>query len=803
MTGEKVSKIWILNHYASGNEDRHDNLANHLAKHGIEVIVIASSYNHSEHSYKTIERCSIESRNDARLRYIWLRTSPKYKKNGIKRIFNMISYMLMVKLYSKNWWKKYGKPDAIIGSSVHPFTWEAAYWISKKTGAEFYAEVRDLWPLSLVELQGFNPKHPLVILFGILEKRAYHRAKKIITSMPYAYRYITNTLGISRYKIEWIPNGIDTEKIDNMLKSTDISLPKDLNAYLEENWCAVYTGSIVESECIDYILAVAKILQNKGNNMIKFAIVGDGHLKNKIINEAKENDLQNVTFFNKVTKKQVALTVSKAKVCLAVVRNLPIYKYGLSMNKLNDYLYSGNPTIFVCDYENVVKTSGGGISIPYGDIELFAETIEKVYYMSKHEKENMGEKGRYIIKKQYDMSVLAKGLLTQLDSNYLDINKSEKGRYKTMEKQVCTRCVMDNVADDTIVFEPNGTCNYCNYALSRKDTVYYPTSEGKQKLGSMINLLKEEGKGKEFDCLMGLSGGLDSTYLAYFGAKEWGLRILAVHIDDGFDTEIAKQNIKKLCNKFNIKLIVEKPDNEQYMDLIKSFLRAEVPGIAIPQDNVLLASLKNYAKKYDLKYYLSGANFSLESILQRGNSHVASDGAHVKAIHKIYGDVPLNNIPLTTLFERYFSQKYISRINTLYPLDLIDYNRDRAIQELQKNADFDYYGGKHYESIFTKFVQVYYLPKKFNVDKRKSHFSSLIVSGQMTREEALEELKKPLFDEIEMENDINNILNMIDMNREEFDKLMQEPGKSHREYKVSVLTNFSGMARKYRKFLGV
>lgn len=370
-----------------------------------------------------------------------------------------------------------------------------------------------------------------------------------------------------------------------------------------------------------------------------------------------------------------------------------------------------------------------------------------------------------------------------------------------MEKQVCTRCVMDNVGDDTIVFQDDGTCNYCNYAVSRFDTVYFPNSEGKQRLESMIKLLKEEGKGKEYDCLMGISGGLDSAYLAYLGAKEWGLRILAVHIDDGFNTDLAKQNIENLCTKFNIKLIIEKPNKDQYMDLIKSFIRAGVPAIAIPQDNVLQACLKNYAKKYNLRYFLSGANFSLESILQRGNGHVAADGVHVRAIHKKYGEVPINNLPIITLFDRYIGQKYISRINTLRPLDLVDYNRERAIKELRENAGFNYYGGKHYESIFTKFVQVYYLPQKFGVDKRKSHYSSLIISEQMTREEAQEELRKPLYEEENMESEITFILNEIGMSRDEFDKIMNEKAKSHNNYSKSLFTNFAGLARKFRAFL--
>lgn len=370
-----------------------------------------------------------------------------------------------------------------------------------------------------------------------------------------------------------------------------------------------------------------------------------------------------------------------------------------------------------------------------------------------------------------------------------------------MKKQICTRCVMDNIGDDTIKFENDGTCNYCNYALSRKDSVYYPNDEGKLKLQEMIKLIKEDGKNKEFDCLMGISGGLDSSYLALLGAQKWGLRILAVHIDDGFDTNIAKQNIKKLCDELNIKLVIERPDKSQYMDLVKGFIRAGVPAIDTPQDNVLLASLNKYSKKHKMKYFLSGANFSLESILQRGNGHYAADKVHILDIHRLYGEVAITTLPLISIFERYIGKKYISRIKTIRPLDFINYNKNKAINELQDKIGFKYYGGKHYESVFTRFVQNYYLPNKFRVDKRKSHLSSLIISDQMTREEALEELKKPMYKYHQMEEDINFILNEIGMSRSEFDKIMQEPGKSHLDYKVSKFTLFASVARRFRKIL--
>ncbi|ALS77876.1 hypothetical protein AUO94_04085 [Planococcus kocurii] len=371
-----------------------------------------------------------------------------------------------------------------------------------------------------------------------------------------------------------------------------------------------------------------------------------------------------------------------------------------------------------------------------------------------------------------------------------------------MIKQVCTRCVMDNTSDKTINFQNDGTCNYCNYSLMRKDDFYFPNEKGNNKLNEMIRLLKKDGVGKEYDCMMGISGGLDSSYLAYLGAKEWGLRILAVHIDDGFDTLIAKKNITNICNKYNIKLIDESPNSEEYFDLIKSFIKSGVPGIAIPQDNVLQAYLNFYAKKYNIKYFLSGANFSLESILERGDEPPAADGRHLKAIQKQFGEVKLKSLQTISLFERYISQKFISKIVTIKPLDFIEYNRENAINELKENADFNYYGGKHYESVYTKFVQAYYLPKKFNKDKRKSHYSSLIITNQMTREEALIKLKEPLYDEATMESEINFILNKIKMDKKEFMEIMKKPGHFHTEYKTSKLNNFKKQATKFRKILG-
>jgi asparagine synthetase B (glutamine-hydrolysing) len=289
--------------------------------------------------------------------------------------------------------------------------------------------------------------------------------------------------------------------------------------------------------------------------------------------------------------------------------------------------------------------------------------------------------------------------------------------------QTCNRCVMDNSSDSTIYFDENGFCNYCTNALKVKKTAYFPNEEGKRKLDALIGRLKSEGKGKKYDCIMGISGGLDSSYLAYLGSK-WGLRILAVHVDDGFDTEICKRNIEKLMKATNIDYVVEKPDAVQFNALIKAYFMAGVPNLAVPQDNILFACVYRLIRNYKIRTFLSGGNFALECILQQGNTYRSFDVTNIKAIHKASGTEPIDKLPLLSDYRRFIDQKLL-KIETLRPLNLIDYNRERALNELADFCGFEYYGSKHLENTLTKFIQVYWFYKKFGVDKRRSHLSSI------------------------------------------------------------------------------
>lgn len=355
------------------------------------------------------------------------------------------------------------------------------------------------------------------------------------------------------------------------------------------------------------------------------------------------------------------------------------------------------------------------------------------------------------------------------------------------EYRICNRCVMDTNGDPTITFDENGFCNYCSDALRLRGEV--PAPGDLSKLEAVFTRIKAECKNAPYDCLVGVSGGLDSSYIVYLGHK-FGLRMLGIHIDDGLDTEIAKKNIAALCEKSGLTLHSIKPDPEQYRDLTLSFFKASVPNLAIPQDNLILSGQTDNVKKYHLKYLLFGGNFATESILQKGGSYTSADSVHIRAIQKRFSGKPIDKLRLTSTLENKVYERFRRDVIKIRPLNMIDYQFHTAIQELRDFCGFEYYGAKHHESILTRFMQCWYLPEKFGVDKRKSHLSSLIISGQMTREEALKQLALPKYPSEEMkEADFNALASFLGLSRQEFDVLISQPPRSHDEFPKSIVSS--------------
>ncbi len=364
----------------------------------------------------------------------------------------------------------------------------------------------------------------------------------------------------------------------------------------------------------------------------------------------------------------------------------------------------------------------------------------------------------------------------------LDGHLYHAGEHKKNQMRTCNRCVMNDLSDKTILFDKKGQCNYCTKAYDNIGKIYFPNAVGEEKLSCLIKEVKESGNGKKYDCIMGISGGLDSSYLAYLGYK-WGLKVLAIHIDDGFDTEVSKSNLDKLIKATGFDYEVVRPDSTQFNALLLAYMKAGVPNIAIPQDNVLFAFLYKKMKEYNIKYFLSGGNFALESILQKGNLHSSYDITNILDIHKKYGNEPIDKLEFTS-HKKLQKYKDELKIEIPRPLNYIDYNRERALAELNSFCGFAYYGQKHLENIWTAFTLLYWMPEKFHVDIRTSHLSSMIVSGQMTREEALAELKEPLYDEQMMRNYIDIIQKKLRLSDVELKEIMDAPVHWHSEYEA-------------------
>lgn len=336
--------------------------------------------------------------------------------------------------------------------------------------------------------------------------------------------------------------------------------------------------------------------------------------------------------------------------------------------------------------------------------------------------------------------------------------------------QICTKTVMDNIADPNITFDENGVCNYWfDYQRKSKEKVFHGAI-GKELLDQKIAEIKNYGKGKKYDCLIGLSGGVDSTYVAYL-TKKYGLRTLAIHFDNGWNSEIAVQNINNIVSNIGCDLYTLVVDWDEFKDLQLAYLKAGVIDIEVLTDHAILATLYKLAKKNNIKYVLSGTNVETEAVLPKAWGFNKLDAVNIKAIHQKFGQLPLKTYPLLTDLKKRYYKKFL-QLDFVYPINYEQYIKEDVKKLITKELNWKDYGGKHYESVFTKFYQAYILPEKFKVDKRKAHLSNLICSNQLTREEALKELQKPIYDLKELENDINYVLKKFGLSPEEFDNMM-------------------------------
>jgi N-acetyl sugar amidotransferase len=360
---------------------------------------------------------------------------------------------------------------------------------------------------------------------------------------------------------------------------------------------------------------------------------------------------------------------------------------------------------------------------------------------------------------------------------------------------ICSRCVMDSTVPD-IQFFADGRCSCCRHydEVCVKDL--HSDSDGQQRLESLIEKIRRDGHGKSYDCLIGMSGGVDSSYVAYLVAKKYGLRALAVHLDNGWNTELAVANVERLVKTLHIDLITHVLDWNEFRDIQVSFLKSGISNIEIPTDHAIWAVLLRTANKHRIRYIIAGNNVTTESIMPESWLYGSKDSRLIKAIHKRFGKVAMKSYPSLSTFD-YVYFLLVRGIRWIPILNYIDYVKADAKRLLIEELSWRDYGGKHYESIFTRFFHASYLPEKFGFDLRKSYLSALICSGQMSRQQALDELASPPAPTELLRQDREYVLKKLGLSEEDYDRILRENPRSHRDYPNSdaVWRRFSKIVR--------
>ena len=365
--------------------------------------------------------------------------------------------------------------------------------------------------------------------------------------------------------------------------------------------------------------------------------------------------------------------------------------------------------------------------------------------------------------------------------------------------RICVNCVMDTT-DAKITFDGKGVCDHCNTFKRTILPNWHTDARGRQALQKMVNKIKKAGSEKDFDCIIGMSGGIDSSYLTYIAKERLGLRPLVFHVDAGWNSQEAVNNIEKLVDKLGLDLYTEVIDWEEMRDLQLAFIKSGVPHVDTPQDHAFFATMYRFAEQYGVKYILTGGNFSTECIRNPIEwMYYQSDSMQLRDIHRRFGTRPLANFPTTSILRHKIYLPYFKGIKVVRPLDYVPYVKQQAVDLLVEKFGWQPYPQKHFESRFTRFYEGYWLFRKFGYDTRRVQFSSLILTGQMTRGEALKKLEQPPLDEAGAAREFEYVATKLGISIEELREYFNAENKTYKDYK-SQESIYAAGARGMRLF---
>jgi N-acetyl sugar amidotransferase len=342
-----------------------------------------------------------------------------------------------------------------------------------------------------------------------------------------------------------------------------------------------------------------------------------------------------------------------------------------------------------------------------------------------------------------------------------------------------------DTSDPSIIFDEEGVCIHCNNFSNNIVPNWHPDTKGEKQLQQIAAKIKREGKGKNFDCILGVSGGLDSSYAAYVTKEILGLRPLLLHVDAGWNTVQAVSNIEKLVDGLGLDLYTEVIDWEEMKDLQVAFLKSQIPDQDLPQDAAFFSSLYKFARKHKIKYVLTGANYSTECCHEpeAWGTYPGIDRTLFVDIHKKFGEERLDSFPLTDVMVYRLYYRYIFGMQVIKPLNFLPFVKKEAEALLHKRYGWEKYLHKHHDSRFTRFYEAYWLPRKFGYDRRRAHFSSLIMTGQMSRDDVLQRVSKPDFDEHFFSQEFEYVANKLGLTVEDLKVIFEGSNKTYRDYK--------------------